>query len=244
MFIFLRLFLAHLIGDFPLQTHAIYAHKVKSRAGPLMHVLIVTSVMMILTLPFLHSPWMWLILAVNSIGHYIQDWAKLAILQKMENKNNFWIFIIDQIFHILSASAVFLTPLESSQGCPDTSGLLCRLYGNNELVSMLIGWVLCGFAGTFLIACMKDTFFPAKFHTPFLEPVDRVYGLMERTLFFLLLNQSMVYVFLLPVFIFFKFLFANSQVKRLNVKHAGYIVDTLLGFVLSGLAVLASKAWA
>ena len=89
MFIFLRLFLAHLIGDFPLQTSAIYSQKVKSPFGPLLHVLVVISVMVLLTIPFLNSPWMWLIIFINLMGHYIQDWAKLAIVQRIENKNNF-----------------------------------------------------------------------------------------------------------------------------------------------------------
>lgn len=59
MFIFDRLLLAHLLADFPFQTNWIYAQKLKSIWGVILHCGIVTLFNIIFLFPYLHLPQVW-----------------------------------------------------------------------------------------------------------------------------------------------------------------------------------------
>lgn len=89
------LYLAHLIGDFPLQTNRIYELKSQSNRGILLHVAIHIMVAVILIknpLPY------WRLLLVLGIVHFIIDWTKLHLPGRRQTPG----FILDQIAHFLS----------------------------------------------------------------------------------------------------------------------------------------------
>jgi hypothetical protein len=234
MFIALRLLLAHLIGDFPLQSGKVYSLKVKNALGKAIHAGIVTLMMIALSWPFLTQPWMWLILAVNGVGHFLQDWLKLYIARRISNPNNFFLFILDQALHVLSAFLVLWTPLAHAVSASDNSFFLSRFYFDNTSVSLLICLLTVSFAGTFTIATFKATFFPKDWATPFLEPLERTYGNTERILMFSCFFFSPWLGFIFPLFLIPRFLFANFQIKRLQgSSHAGFLADSILGMALS-----------
>lgn len=92
---FMVLYLAHLIGDFPLQTNRIYELKSQSNRGILLHVAIHIMVAVILIknpLPY------WRLLLVLGIVHFIIDWTKLHLPGRRQTPG----FILDQIAHFLS----------------------------------------------------------------------------------------------------------------------------------------------
>lgn len=93
MTIFFSLLLAHLIADFPLQTNWIYAMKLKSNKGILIHVLIhliVTS--LLIKDPLSHLP----LLAILGASHFLFDWLKLRYPTQRQVPG----FLVDQVLHL------------------------------------------------------------------------------------------------------------------------------------------------
>ncbi|UOB18226.1 DUF3307 domain-containing protein [Abyssalbus ytuae] len=97
MELFLRLLIAHLIGDFILQPYKWVEEKEKKKLASkklYFHVLIHTFLAFI----FLwHLP-SWYLAVITGISHFIIDAAKI-LFQKEKNKR--LLFFIDQVFHLL-----------------------------------------------------------------------------------------------------------------------------------------------
>ncbi|WP_194974294.1 DUF3307 domain-containing protein [Aquiflexum lacus] len=114
MIIFVKLLLAHLIGDFMLQSKSWIEDKTKNKGKSsklYLHVLIHGALVMLLFFDLSYWP---LALGIT-IPHFFIDWAKLSF-QKPTNKT-FW-FIFDQFLHLLVIAIVTLIWIY-----PDTSWL-------------------------------------------------------------------------------------------------------------------------
>lgn len=97
MIIFIKLLLAHLIGDFMLQPKSWIADKTKNKGASTklyLHVLIHGALVMLVFFDLSYWP---LALGIT-IPHFFIDWAKLSF-QKPTNKT-FW-FVLDQFLHLL-----------------------------------------------------------------------------------------------------------------------------------------------
>ena len=97
MIIFVKLLLAHLIGDFMLQSKSWIEDKQKNKGTSsklYLHVLIHGALVMLLFFDLSYWP---LALGIT-LTHFLIDWAKLSF-QKPSNKT-FW-FVIDQVLHLL-----------------------------------------------------------------------------------------------------------------------------------------------
>lgn len=233
MFIFLRLLLAHLIGDFPLQIGSVYSAKVKNLQGKVIHVGIIAVTMTILMWPFWKSPYAWVVILLNAIGHYLQDWAKLAIIQRIKNSNNFFLFLADQVLHITTLCIVWLTPLAHESPTPKNLSFLSWFYHDDRMILATIFILTVSFAGTFILATFKSTFLPPKLYTPYLNPLEKTYGILERTLMMGLLFASPYFVLTLPLFLILKLLYANFQIKRLKGNtFEPFMIDTVLSIFL------------
>lgn len=102
--IFIKLILAHLLGDFILQPNSWVVDKEskKLKSGYLyLHVLIHT----VLSLIFLWNIQLWWVAALIGVSHFIIDAAKLSF-QTVQNKKN-W-FFADQALHILVIAGISL----------------------------------------------------------------------------------------------------------------------------------------
>lgn len=98
MIIFIKLFLAHLIGDFLLQPNRWVVHKEANRAASkylYFHVLLHFVVTMVLLWDFSY----WKIALIITISHYGIDLLKLYTAPLFKNKSI--PFFIDQILHII-----------------------------------------------------------------------------------------------------------------------------------------------
>ncbi|MBI1871679.1 MAG: DUF3307 domain-containing protein [Chlamydiae bacterium] len=234
MFIFLRFLLAHLIGDFPLQSRSVYRAKVKNIYGKMIHATIVGLTMAALNWPYFKVPLFWGIILINILGHFLQDWFKLQITQKIKNPNNFFVFMVDQLLHIATLALIFLTPLgKEISPFRQTSSSFIQLYNNHRLIVFLICLMTVSFAGTFILATFKSTFFPERFSTPYLEPLEKAYGILERSLMFFTVLFIPWGLALLPFFLIPKFFFANFQMKRLKGNaFTPFLIDTFLGMLL------------
>lgn len=91
----LTLLLAHLIGDFPLQTNKVFQLKSQGSLGLALHV----AIHLIVTALLIRHPWQYGgVFAILGIAHFITDWVKL----KYPGQNQTAGFVWDQLIHYIT----------------------------------------------------------------------------------------------------------------------------------------------
>lgn len=188
MFIFIRLLLAHFIGDFPLQFNKIYALKNRGLAGIIPHVLIIMACYIALSWPFLKLPGIWGFIAFLTIIHLFQDSIKLGYKGV---KYAFWFYLLDQFFHIALIALIFITGLKNLDPVRKPDNLLVSLYNNDLLIIYLIAVIFATYNGYFMIRNLKATFLRKICPCAMTE---KWYGMLERT--------ALVSIFLLDKYLF------------------------------------------
>lgn len=98
---FQLLLLAHVIGDFTLQTDSIFRLKQKSAWGVPLHVLICSLVNVALFYPLLDRLAIWLVILFIALVHFTLDRTKL-FLALFHARDGLGYFFIDQALHLLS----------------------------------------------------------------------------------------------------------------------------------------------
>lgn len=95
MTIFLALWLAHLLADFPLQTNRIFRLKIASNAGLALHV----SIHLLMTALLVRQPasYLSLFLVLGTV-HFLIDWTKLRLPGDPQWPG----FLLDQLAHLVS----------------------------------------------------------------------------------------------------------------------------------------------
>ena len=193
MFLFIRLLLAHFIGDFPLQLDAIYKLKFKGLPGIVPHALIIGGCGIAMCWPYLHLPIIWFFLIFMAATHLIQDSIKLNFI---EAKYSFWSYLLDQASHVGLIAIMFLTNLRKFQPPHDQSNLFVRIYSNNGLVIFLIVLISATYNGHFLIRCFKDTF---VVKTTQCYVYEKWFGMCERALIVSLFLTRMPFWVIIPL---------------------------------------------
>ena len=178
MFIFIRLILAHFIGDFLFQFDLIHALKVKGPKGLLLHVGIVIGCLLIFCGPYLDQPITWLFLLYIGITHFIQDWAKIKFTS--HSKHQLFFFCLDQIVHVAFIATIFLTSLSDIEPLTNpNNNLFLALYNNNAIILYFITAIIASYAGHYTIILVKIDFL--KINRPY-SVFEKWYGFMERIL--------------------------------------------------------------
>jgi len=176
MFIFIRLILAHFIGDFLFQFDLVHALKVKSPKGLLLHVGIVLGCLLIFCIPYIDQPMTWLFLSFIGISHYIQDWAKIKFTS--QSKHQLFFFCLDQIIHIALIATVFWTSLRTTDSLANPNNyLFLDLYNNNAVILYFITAIIASYAGHYIIILYKKDFL--NIEMPY-SVFEKWYGFMER----------------------------------------------------------------
>jgi hypothetical protein len=176
MFVFIRLLLAHFIGDFPLQLDPIYKLKLKGLQGIVPHAIIIGLCGAAMCWPYLHLPLIWFFLIFMTATHLVQDSIKLNFT---ESKYSFWSYLLDQCSHVALIAMMFFTNIRKFQPPPDQSNLFVRLYSNNGLVIYLIALINASYNGHYMIRCFKDTFMVKSTQCYVYE---KWFGMCERAL--------------------------------------------------------------
>ncbi len=234
MFLFIRLYLAHLIADYPLQTDKIYQLKVRSNFGLLIHAGIAALMTLVFMWPFLNHYETWLFAIMIWISHAIQDKIKLLHSAKHQRSNNVYGYCLDQIFHLLFVAIVFLTPLKNWIS-PKSPSLWLSWYYSDALIYFLIGFLLSTWSATYFIGSFKETFLKKELQTPYFTKIDKYYGIVERSLFFTLSYVCTIWaVILIPLLFFIRILYSNWQIKKSNQYcMRGFIIDGAMGLIVS-----------
>lgn len=177
MFIFLRLLLAHFIGDFPLQFDAIYKLKLKGFAGNLPHALLITACSAAAMWPWLRLPSVWLFVLFIGVTHLLEDYLKI---KTGRGGCGFLSYVTDQLIHVAVISAVWLTPLARLGPLPGPpvvhQCLFVQLYADDVLVVFVICLIAASYNGHYMIRCFKDSFMERAEYSNF----EKWFGKIER----------------------------------------------------------------
>lgn len=175
MFIFARLLLAHLIGDFVLQSNKILAMKRKGIFGVGVHVLIIFFCFVILSWPYLNNINLWLFIVFVCVTHLIQDHWKIQDDKK--NGQSPWKYLLDQAVHIAILAIVFLTNLKNIAPVPQDGAILASLYNNTTLVLYLGALIFAVLGGFYLIISIYQDLFKKEKHY---KNTEKWAGFIER----------------------------------------------------------------
>lgn len=179
MFLFLRMVLAHFIADYPLQSDKVYCFKIRSFKGQVCHAFIHAATFALFLIPFWQEPLVWIYLGWITLSHLAFDVAKVKLIDKT-NLNPLFTYTVDQVLHILAASAVFLFPF--SKSIPEPSGSpLFSWYWNNTVVVFLIGLLFATYFTTYFLACWSSCYKKLEHDDGyFITPLQKYYGILER----------------------------------------------------------------
>lgn len=200
MFIFLRLLLAHFIGDFPLQFSRIYKLRYKGLKGALPHSIIISGTFILFSWPYLKLPGLWGFICLISVTHLLQDWIKIS--RTKDQKEGFWPYLSDQILHIAIIATVFLTGLKDLKPPEQTIALLARFYNADAIIICLIFVIAASYGGTYMIETFKNTFLRTRHrHTTF----EKRYGMFERAIIVLIFLYAGTLLAIIPFIICLRF---------------------------------------
>jgi hypothetical protein len=161
--VFLALFLAHVLGDFPLQTGRMVRGKIAFRPASylshsVMHLVVsVTALALFTTLPLWHAATV-AALALLLLGHLTLDFAKSAVIRRYSNLDGALLYVSDQIVHVL---IVALAAVIAVQEAP-SPGAMLRFW--NEVRETVLVY----------LAVVAATVFPAGYLIRYLlQPLSR-----------------------------------------------------------------------
>ncbi|HTL47707.1 MAG TPA: DUF3307 domain-containing protein [Verrucomicrobiae bacterium] len=233
MFLFLKLYLAHLIGDFILQFEELYRLKVRSVWGHLLHVLIHVLVSLIIIYPYWHQPSIWFFILGLGTVHFIQDVIKYTTQKKIP-AYTFPLFVIDQIFHGLVVSSVMLLPVSrlvlGFDGAPWDA-----YYRESTWTLYLIAFVLVTFGGSYLLYNFRKNYIPGTRPDHLITPFEMSHALIERPLIagiFLFGDSPLIWLFALL-----------AGIPRLFFPKLRDPLDFSMSFLYSALIGLIFKTW-
>ncbi|MCJ7936098.1 MAG: DUF3307 domain-containing protein [Chryseobacterium sp.] len=224
--IFIKLILAHLLGDFVLQPNSWVAdkenHKLKSKFL-YFHVLIHT----VLSLVFLWDIQLWWVAVLIGVSHFIIDAVKLSF-QNVKTKKR-W-FFIDQLLHVLVISGVSFYFQEF-----DFSFLK-----NQEILKIIMAALFLTTPASVFIKILLSSWTPVpdaqnNIQTESLTSAGKYIGILERLLVFtfIMVNHWEGVGFMVAAKSVFRFSDLAQAKQRKLTEYV--LIGTLLSF---GLAVL------
>lgn len=180
MFLLLRLYLGHLVADFPLQTDEIYRLKVKTWQGTFLHAAIVSLAMAGMAFPYWENIWIWLFVILIGITHVLEDRFKVKLESRVPDR--FLLFSLDQGIHLaLLILLYFLIPPLRQLPRPNLgTSFWAGLYLSDFSILLLIGSVLVAFAGPYVLNTFTTTYFKKQRQDIFLTRAELYHGLFER----------------------------------------------------------------
>lgn len=222
---FYYLLLGHLLGDFTFQTDRIACKKVTSLKWNIIHSVIVTSCMLILSLRF--GLYIQMLVAVSGILHFIIDYWKHKFTAK-NNIQSLIYFLIDQAAHIFIIYLISLFPHN------DISG---NILENRILFFALALVFTVSFCGI-LIQYVLKVFFPS--YKKFFNGNEKTVGQIIRLIFFITayvsLRYSLLFAALLPLVIFIEIYYYN-KCMRVWMSRAYFSTSTLFNIVCPALSI-------
>lgn len=224
--LFLKLLLAHVIGDFVLQPSRWVTRRKEHVRFLGYHIAVHVGLLVVLFLPTLSTQWP--VVLFVSAAHLLIDSLKIYLEQKWPLKP-FQVFVADQFLHILSlvAALVFV------YGLPET--WVTQFYAAETLCYVIALLLTCAVSPITLRVFFSKWTTEADFETKpkaSLQDAGLLIGIMERLLIVLFIQVGFLsgIGFLLGAKSIFRF---GDLTKAKDTKFTEYIlVGTLASFVL------------
>lgn len=233
MFLFLKLVLAHMVADFILQFEELYQLKLRSWLGHFFHALIHGIVSLLLLLPYLSSPRVWIFVAAITVIHYLQDQIKYS-LQAKDPKNTFWYFTIDQIVHVAFLATAFLLP-EAREAARSTGfKAFDGIYLDQHLTLFVILFIGVTFKAAYFLHSLRKTFVPRTRPDHFITSFEMSWGLIERSI--------IAFCFLSPTPLLLAFSVAPAVVRPFSPRMHS-VTDFILNYAYAALAGYGFGLW-
>ncbi len=139
----LHIIIAHFIGDFVLQPTSLLKKKYESWVGTFIHSGIIGILMALFLLPFWQNTYIWILVIIVTVTHFIQDVSKVNYLKANKKNRSMVPFLLDQFAHllllfILGKDLIKLVPA----AMPDQ---ITALYFSLEFVVGLLGLIISTF---------------------------------------------------------------------------------------------------
>lgn len=224
--LFIKLILAHLLGDFIFQPNSWVADKERKKAKSLylyLHTFIHFALIMIL-LWDLH---LWWIAAAVAGSHFIIDLAKLQYQKPNTRKN--W-FFIDQLLHILVLAGITLYVMKFD----------FSLINNSDLLKVIAGAVFVTVPASIIVKMLISGWTPVTPNltspqTDSLANAGKYIGILERLLvfIFIVVNHWEGVGFMIAAKSVFRFSDLAEAKQRKLTEYV--LIGTLLSF---GIAVM------
>lgn len=182
MFLFWRLVLSHVLGDFPLQTDTVYYLKAKTKLGGMVHGLVFIILNLLLGWPYMENKLVLAYLISICILHTVIDSMKISFKSRYSQGETIVTFLADQFMHLAVISLIipFRLKLPPPQ-ILSTSGL-ASLYYNDKFIFYSIGYVFVSFGGFIFSTALKNTFSKSIIRVNSIPQLEKIYGLLERAL--------------------------------------------------------------
>lgn len=181
MFLFWRLLLAHVLGDFPLQTDTIYYLKARTKSGCFLHGMVFIILNLMLGWPYLGNKVILIFLISIGLIHAIIDRMKVVYKNRYPLGETIITFLSDQVIHIVILAIII--PFKNKIPSPEvlsTSGV-ASLYYNDRFIFYSIGFMFVSFGGIVLSAALKNTFSKTIISVNSIPFFEKIYGFIERT---------------------------------------------------------------
>jgi len=218
MIILIKLFLAHLIGDFLLQpAHWVKAKEEKKLGAWQLYIHALLHGLLILLITWNWRFWKWALLI--AVVHLIIDALKI-ILQN--NSNRRLLFFIDQALHFISIYLIWLWLEDKS--------FPFSIFENIAFLSLATAIIFLIDPVSFSIKIFISKWVPEDDNTGSLQSAGKYIGILERLLVFLfiVINQWAAVGFLLAAKSIFRFGDLKESKDRKLTEYV--LIGTLLSF--------------
>lgn len=232
MFLFIRLFTAHLIGDFPLQTNKIYSLKTKSNIGIFYHVIMVFLASILCLLPVMNLN-MFLYITAMCLIHFLIDHTKLTYNKKMNKQFIVVGFILDQLLHILTIVPISLFEKEFNSFYYFLPDFLRVIYSDNTNFYLISGVILSTFFTEILIYNLKISLKEKSSLILHSSSIKTNMKFIRNTLYMLIvLYFGLGWQFVL--FLFFTEIVHYQYYKKLDFRFEFFtiLIPTLIGLII------------
>jgi hypothetical protein len=181
MFLFWRIILSHVLGDFPLQIDSIYFLKVRSKLGGLVHGSVFILLNLLLGWPYLGNKLVLGSLIAIGLVHTVIDGMKISFKGRYSQGETVITFLSDQLVH-LAVIIAFILPLRLPPPEILSTRGLAGLYYSDKFVFYSIAYMFAAFGGLIVSAALKNTFSKGTVSISSIPHFERFYGLAERAL--------------------------------------------------------------
>ncbi len=223
--LFIKMLLAHVLGDFVFQPSGWVEHKLKRRHKSkylYFHILIhLVALLVVFRLDFAY----WPVFVIIPISHFIIDLIKINLHKKVNTR---WLFVVDQLAHIMVILGLGLYYF------PDFS-ISAELFSEKDLFLVLCLLILTFAGSVFIQVLMSRWIVTEDKENQSLPAAGKYIGMLERLFIFafVVLNQWSAIGFLITAKSVFRF---GDLSRAKDRKLTEYIlIGTLLSF---GLAIL------